>query len=273
MFQNFTRRHHLDKPKYVLKYQYIPSAFRFDIYKSVVEDCESIIEEYCIYRDTAISVNKESFRAFSSDEIEEYYNPDMFIDLIMSLEWHEVLSAIEFFVSVNRLTLDEANSLFAYHNIGYEIDKGIFPERPKVVVKYDELIEDNDNILSLDIKYESVKDSITSAKRYLIDPNNIDIANSIKSSISAIEGFLKGMLIERDKKVSTLGDCIKELKKMNEYPDRIIIALEQLYIYRNSEKNIGHGAPEHGDYSVEDALLCNDMAVSFINYFFKKDRT
>ncbi len=31
-------------------------------------------------------------------------------------------------------------------------------------------------------------------KKYLIDPNNIDIANSIKSSISAVEGYLKGML-------------------------------------------------------------------------------
>lgn len=270
MFENFTRRHHLDKPDYVLKYQYIPSAFRFDIYKVVTEGCESTIEEYCLYRDTAISVNKESFRAFSSDEIEEYYNPDMFIDLIMSLEWHEVLSVIEFFISVNKLTLDEVNNLFSYHNIGYEVDKGIFPDRPKtIVVKYDELIEDNNKILSLDIKYSAVKESITSAKKYLIDPNNIDIGNSIKSSVSAVEGYLKGMLT--GKKVSTLGDCIKELKKMNEYPDRIITALEQLYIYRSSEKNIGHGAPVYGDYSVEDALLCNDMAISFINYFHKKN--
>ncbi len=95
MFQNFTRRRHLDKPRYVLKYQYIPSAFRFDIYKAVLENCETTIAEYCLYRDTAISVNKESFRAFLHNEIEEYYSPYMFVDLIMSLEWHDVLSAMQ----------------------------------------------------------------------------------------------------------------------------------------------------------------------------------
>ncbi len=120
----------------------------------------------------------------------------------------------------------------------------------------------------MDIKYESVKDSIKSAKKYLIDPNNIDIGNSIKSSISAVEGYLKGML--QDRKVNTLGDCIKELKKKSEHPSRIINALEQFYIYRNSENNVGHGSPDYGEFSIEDALLCNDMAISFINYFHKK---
>jgi len=85
----------------------------------------------------------------------------------------------------------------------------------------------------------------------------------------AVEGFLKGMLSEQGKKVSTLGDCIRELKKMKQYPNRILESLEQLYIYRNSEKNIGHGSADYGNYTVEDALLCNEMAISFINYFFK----
>lgn len=271
MFENFTRRHSLDKPNYELKYQYIPSGFRFDIYKMAIRDCGSNIREYCLYRDTAISVNRESFRAYSHVEMHSNYNPDMFIDLIMTLEWHEVLSIIEFYIYEDILSMDGVNGLFNYYNIGYEVDCETFSRKYKVVVKYEELIEDNNKVLDLDIEYDSVKESVTNAKKYLIDPNNIDIGNSIKSSVSAIEGYIKGML--ENKKASTLGDCIKELKKMNKYPSNIISSLEQLYVYRNSGKNIGHGSPETGDYTVEDALLCNEMAISFINYFYKTNKS
>ena len=270
MFKSFTRRHSLDKPNYELKYQYIPSGFRFDIYKMAIGDCESTIQAYCLYRDTAISVNKEYFSLFSHDEINEFYTPDMFIDLIMTLEWHEVLSAIEFYIYENILSMDEVNSLFTYYNIGYEVDFESFSRKYKVMVKYEELIEDNNKTLELDIEYDSVKESIASARKYLIDPNNIDIGNSIKSSVSAIEAYLKGML--ENKRVSTLGDCIKELKKMKKYPSNIISSLEQLYVYRNSGENIGHGSPEDGEHTVEDALLCNEMAISFINYFHKANK-
>jgi hypothetical protein len=47
--------------------------------------------------------------------------------------------------------------------------------------------------------------------------------------------------------------------------------LEQFYIYRNRTENVGHGAPKFAEISREDALMCNEMAVSFINYFHRKE--
>lgn len=92
----------------------------------------------------------------------------------------------------------------------------------------------------------------------------------LKSSISAVEGYLKGYLMESGKKLSTLSDCIKELKKVKICPKNILNSLEQLYIYRNRMKNLVNEAPNYDDLTKDDARLCNQIAVSFINYFFRR---
>jgi len=38
-------------------------------------------------------------------------------------------------------------------------------------------------------------------------------------------------------------------------------------------ENVGHGDPDYGEMDKEDALLCNEMAISFINYFYRKTIT
>lgn len=271
MFINFSRRHHLDKPEYDLKYKYVPLAFRMDLYKHIIEDCDSTIQEYCIYRDVAININKESVRLYSRDEMEEFYNPDLFIDLLLQAEWHEVLSIVEFLLNIRKISVDEANQLFEYHNLGYRIEKELlWGGKNKVEVYYDKLIEDNDILIDSDIPYSTVIESIKSAKKYLVNPNNIDVSQSVKASICAIEGYLKGYFEGNGKKCATLDDCIKELGKDDLCPDRILKSLKELYIYRNSEKNVGHGSPHAAKLTAIDALLCNHMAISFINYFHRK---
>ena len=51
--------------------------------------------------------------------------------------------------------------------------------------KYDKLIKDTDRIISEDISFSGVVENLKSAKKYLLDPNNIDICNSIKNSVNA----------------------------------------------------------------------------------------
>lgn len=272
MFENFSRRNHLDRPEHELKYQYIPPAFRMDLYKVIETESDSKSQEYCIYRDSSVSINRSNVRLYTIEDIEERYNPDFFIEMLLVIEWHEVLSIIEFLLNNSLIDSDEINRLFDYHSVGYRVDyEGLFGNSYKIVVYYEELIEDNNKILKSDIPFDSVKQSIESAKKYLIDPNNIDIANSIKSSISAVEGYLKGYFQKvDDKTISTLGKCIKELKEREACPRNIIDSLHQLYIYRSSEHNVGHGSSSIGEFTVEDALLCNEMAISFINYFHRK---
>jgi len=273
MFHNFTRRHLLDVPEYDLKYEYIPPSFRFDLYKSIKSDCDKKVQEYCLYRDSAVSINKNNVRFATVDEIEEYYNPDFFIEMLLEVEWHQILSLVEFYIHEGPLKPNQANELFSYHKVGYRYEyvPELLDEPGEVVVHYESLVEDTERIIAADIKYKGVIASIKEAKKALIDPEEINIAHSIKYSIDAVEGFLKGWLKEREHKASKLGDAIKQLQKNNLCPEHIVKSLEQFYSFRNRTDNIGHGSPEIAPISKEDALLCLEMSTSFINYFHRKE--
>lgn len=273
MFENFTRRHRLDYEPCNLRYEYIPSSFKFDLIKLVSDYCNDeggSVSEYCLYRGASVSINKDHYQLFGVDDIHEYYTPDLLIDLIQKSEWHEALSIIEYLIIEGPLNIKEVNDLFEYHSIGYEVEESLFNEPVKIIVKYSTVIEENDRALEAEIEYDGVKASIETAKKALIDPQNVDIELSIKSSVGAIEGYLRGWLAEKGyKKIVTLGDAVKVIKKEKLVQDNIVESLHQFYIYRNRTENIGHGAPNLADVSVGDALLFNEMAISFVNYFHR----
>lgn len=275
MFESFTRRHHLDHFESDLRYEYVPPALRYDLFKILQEHCneesDGSIREYVLYRGASIAVNSDYYRLYGEDEIMEYYTSDLFVDLLQKSEWHEALSIIEFLVNNGPLSKNEVNKLLDYHNVGYEAEKS-FDLTVRVVVKYTTLIEDNDRILSAGVPYAPAIQAITAAKEALIDPKKIDVATSVSLSVEAVEAYLRGWLDAKGQKASTLGEAIKTLKKLASCPSHIVEALEQFYIYRNRTENVGHGAPRFADITREDALLCNEMAVSFINYFHRKER-
>lgn len=274
MFQNFTRRHLLDVPEYDLKYEYLPPSFRFDLYKIITFECESTVQAYCLYRDSAISINIDAIRFGTVDEIQEHYNPDFFIDMLLDADWHQILSLVEFYVHKGALKPDQANELFSYHKVGYryEVEEEFFKSSGEIVVHYNSLIEDTNRLIEEDIQFEGVIASIKEAQKALIDPEEINVAHSIKYSIDALEGFLKGWLKERKIKASKLGDAIKKIQKNELCSEHIIKALAQFYIFRNRTDNIGHGSPDIAPISKEDALLCLEMSISFINYFHRIEK-
>ncbi|MFL6603946.1 MAG: AbiJ-NTD4 domain-containing protein [Steroidobacteraceae bacterium] len=274
MFQNFTRRHQLDHFESDLRYEYIPPGFRYDLFKLVQENCgeeASSLREYAMYRGASISINADYFQLFSVDEIHEYYSPDLFVDLLLKAKWHHILSIVEFLINEGPLSDAEVNQLFNYHNVGYEVEQEA-NDSWKVVVKYIALIEESNQVISSDIPYKPVIEAITAAKEALVDPKKIDVASSIAHSVVAVEAYLRGWLNSKGLKPATLGDAIKIVRKASLCPAHIVESLEQFYIYRNRTENVGHGAPAFADISREDALLCSEMAVSFINYFHRKAR-
>ena len=270
MNKNFSRRHKLDYEECELIYEFIPSAFKYDLYKLIDDYSETSLQVYAIYRELAVHISKEHYQLFGLDEIHEFYTPDMLIELITKAKWHEVLSMVEFVVSKEISDDSQINTLFDYHNIGYEIDFNSESSQYEVNVKYDSVIVENDRALALEIPYEGVIASIKSAKQALIDPKNIDIENSIKSSVSAIEGYLKGWVVEQgQREPSTLADAISKIKQLGKVHENICKSLEQFYIYRNRVQNVGHGSPNLANVSANEALLFNEMSISFINYFHK----
>ena len=274
MFENFTRRHHLDHVETDLQYEYVPPTLRCDLFKLVRKHCSedqesATIHEYCVYRGASIAVNSDYYRLYAADDIMEYYSPDLFVDLLLKSEWHEVLSIVEFLINEGPLSRKEVNKLFEYHSVGYEVDRTAAGDE-RVVVKYIALIADNDRLLSSDIPFAPVIEAVNAAKQALIDPKNIDVASSVAWSVVAVEAYLRGWLEEKGLKASTLGGAVKTLRKHSLCPPHIVQSLDHFYIYRNRTENVGHGAPKFADITREDALLCNEMAVSYINYFHRK---
>ena len=272
MFQNFTRRHKLDHFESELRYEYVPPPFRYDLYKLVQDNCGgemSHVREYALYRGASISINADYFQLFTIDDIHEYYSPDLFVDLLLKAKWHNVLSIAKFLVNDGPLSETEINQLFNYHSVGYEVERAP-ANNWRVVVKYSVLIDDSDQVISSDVPYKPVIDSIVAAKEALIDPQKIDVASSIAHSVAAVEAYLRGWLNSKGLSPATLGDAIKTVRKTSLCPVHIVESLEQFYIYRNRTENVGHGAPTFADITREDALLCSEMAVSFINYFHRK---
>lgn len=272
MFKYFTRRHCLDRPNYDLKHEYIPPASRSDFYKLIRAKSEQIVLLYCFYRDASVVVNRDSVRFYSHDDIESYFNPDLLIELLLDVEWHELLSITEFASNEIDISIDEINEIFEYHRVGYRLEKNSLFGKAEAVVHYDTLIEDAEALLDKNIEYEGVLSSVETARNLLSNPKENNIESAVKASIDAVEGYLRGWLSSKGHKVQTLGQSIKVLEKSQLAPLRIINSLEKLYIFRNSEPNVGHGSPERGSLQRNDALLCFDMAVSFINYFYRKSQ-
>lgn len=123
----------------------------------------------------------------------------------------------------------------------------------------------------LDIKYDGVKANIKSASRHIMAPKDVDAELSIKCSINALEGYIKGWITEKDlKSEATLGKNIGLMRKHKLIHEKILSAMEQFYIYRNMTENIGHGDTELSDTDIEEAKLFYEAAISFINYFHNK---
>lgn len=272
MFEYFTRRYCLDRPNYDLKYEYIPPSLRSDFYKLIHDETESITALYCFYRDASVVVNRDSARFYSHDDIAEYFNPDILIEMLLTIEWHEFLSITEFASNEVSISIAQINNLFEYHRIGYRLERNHPNGKAKAIIHYDTLIADAKVLLDKNIEYEGVINSVESAYKMLSNSieNNVELA--VKASVDAVEGYLRGWLSSKGHTTSTLGKSVDILKKYKLAPHHIIASLEKLYIFRNTEPNVGHGAPEKGNLQLDDALLCFEMAISFINYFYRKSQ-
>lgn len=274
MLMNFTRRNKLDYEPCELRYKYVPSAFRYDLLKLFYEKLEetesSVVREYTLYRNLSVSINKNHIALYGVDDIYEGYSSDLLICLVQSAEWHEVLSIIEEVTNNDFVSWKKINKLLVYHNIGYEVvgDEGDGVLRVKI--KYDVVISELADTAVATEKFPVISALIASARSALADPKHIDIETSVSNSMKALEGYLKEWLSTKGISVATLGDAVKEIKGKKLADQNITESLHQFYIYRNRTPNVGHGSATQSDVTENEALLINEMAASFINYFHRK---
>ena len=191
--------------------------------------------------------------------------------MLLDVSWHEFLSISEFAANEADISVDDINEIFKYHRVGYRLERNSKTDKDEAVVHYETLVADAQALLNEDIRFEGVLTSVEAARDFLNNLKESNTESAVKASIDSVEGYLCGWLsLKGHKKAKTLGDSIKVLAKSELAPPRIINSLREFYILRNSEPNVGHGPPEKGNLQYDDALLCFDMAVSFINYFHRK---
>ena len=275
MVSTFTRRHKLDHEAGDLHYQSIPNAVKLELANIVLDrlhaEENATSREYSLYRNLSVALHKSYQRFYGEDEIHEYYSTDLFIDLIETASWHEFLSIVERLVSSKMILKNAANKLFAYHNIGYEVVKDEDGDAV-VEVRLAAVVEETACAVISAEKYPGISALIEEARKALVDPTAVSPATAVTNAVKAVEGFVKQWLMDRNHKPKTLGDAVKILQDKKLIDHHIAESLKQIYVYRNSQPNVGHGSTKESEITASDARLVLDMASSFINYFHRIDK-
>jgi hypothetical protein len=116
---------------------------------------------------------------------------------------------------------------------------------------------------------EGVNTHLRTALKFLADREEPDYRNSIKESISAVEGLCE--LISGDKG-ATLGQALKQIEKQAELHGALKAAFERLYGYTSDADGIRHafGLLEEPNLRSEDAKFMLVACSAFINYLLAK---
>lgn len=173
-----------------------------------------------------------------------------FVDFALSnYPDQEMLSAID----VLNISLTEEHS-------GYRIvNKEVLPVTSK---EESEAIED-----AASSKIGPVKQQIEKAISLFSDRAATDYANSIKSSISAVESLCRMIAADNSK---TLSDSLRGVEKRLDLQKALSKSLDCLYGYRNVEPGVGHGGTDHEAVSFDDAKFFLVTCSAWVNYLTAK---
>ncbi len=117
---------------------------------------------------------------------------------------------------------------------------------------------------ALNTKYDACSKSIEKALNYLYDRKSPDYENSVKESISAIEGMCN---IINGTKNNSLGDALKELES-----NGVVIhgamkeAFNKLYGYTSDKSGIRHNGGVDENTTFEEAQYMLVSCSAFLNY-------
>lgn len=114
---------------------------------------------------------------------------------------------------------------------------------------------------------EGVHTHLQTALSMLSDRKSPDYRNSIKESISAVEGICK--LIAQDEK-ATLGSALDKIETRVELHGALKGAFEKLYGYTSDAEGIRHALLKEPNLESEDAKFMLVACSAFVNYLIAK---
>ena len=185
-------------------------------------------------------------------------------------EWYEIYDLIEFVANhypdkgerVNDDFMQFCNvvlerNLSAYRFVGGEIAE----------ITSEEEIGEIEEALDATAGLQGVNTHLRTALKFLADRESPDYRNSIKESISAVEGLCE--LISGDEK-ATLGQALKQVEKQAELHGALKGAFEKLYGYTSDADGIRHALLEEPNLRSEDAKFMLVACSAFVNYLLAK---
>ncbi len=182
-------------------------------------------------------------------------------------QWYEVYDFLEFVVQ-QYLHEDRQESFVELLNntLERELSGYRFVNNVIVDITSEQEVEMLEEALQ-DSQFEGVSLHLKRALELLSDRKNPDYRNSIKESISAVEGMAK-IVTENPK--ATLGDALKALEKNKELHPALKNGFSSLYGYTSDAGGVRHAMLEEPDITAADAKFFLLSCTSFVNYLKSK---
>ena len=188
-----------------------------------------------------------------------------------SAQWYEVYDFVEFIIQeVPSFPFSERPDLFrkdvnkvlereasGYHLVG---------QRVVPIIDQAEVDEVEGALLS---NLQSVSEHLKRAIEFLSDRQSPDYRNSVKESISAVEGQVRDALGEEK---GTLGKLLEQLDQKKSIHPALKGAFDRLYGYTSDESGIRHALIEEGrEVTFQEAKFMLVACSAFVNYIRESD--
>ena len=178
-------------------------------------------------------------------------------------EWFKIYDFIEFIVLYNTKDskdsfMRDCNKVLDRENSAYRFVNGVIVEISSV-----EEINEIEEAIRKSTPYWGVKKHLETATFMLSDKVSPDCRNSIKESISAVEGLCK--IVSHVKK-ATLGDALKVFEEKKVIHPALKKAFLALYGYTSDADGIRHALMEESNLTSADARFMLISCSAFVNY-------
>lgn len=188
-------------------------------------------------------------------------------DYFFQCEWHDVYSMIEetlehypyqrisnkdsFIISMNNMLIRE--------NSAYQITE----------ITSEQEIQSIEEALENTSPYSGVQQHLNQALKLMSDRQNPDYRNSMKESISAVEGICR--IISGDKN-DTFKKAIAKIETKYQLHSSLKEGFNKLYTYTSDGDGIRHAMLEESNLTYIDAKFMLVACTNFINYLIEKTK-
>jgi hypothetical protein len=220
-----------------------------------------------LFRRIWMSYFKQPFDTLDNDYRVTY---EKIRNYFFSCEWYKVYDFIEFVAQNYPEEKEKVNEAFirvCNEILKRELSAYRFVDGKITQMTSEEEISEIEEALAIPDALKNVKIHLETALDLMNDRKSPDYRNSIKESISAVEGIC-GLIAKNPK--ATLGQALKEVEKKVSLHSAIKNAFSNLYGYTSSAAGIRHALRDETNLSFEDAKFMLVLCAAFVNYLFAK---